>query len=523
MATADLPSCEVRIVGQFASKTAEKSFRRVAARMTSHKPTSRGRPGVGEGIGDLASSEVSRAAVPLASDPTSGRMWSGLPIMNGDVVLEVGSEGGTITLLREKADGIWHFWVDTDETGTYEALSEEDQEGVSPRSQSRLIPSFNEALDLLDRYPWIRMSPVSIHQEYREVVLMAVRTRIGSSKDEESRDALARWITVTEEAVLPVTSQMNTEPAIVLEVVEQTKTIRWVAERIRYAEECRSKLPSKGEFWKQLVLALLTSQQRSTEGSSVDLFAQKEPFPLDLDVYEGKTDDKIRDDLKSFRFGKRVTDYLRANHKKLFGEEKIWTMIESQMERLVQQWNNPRDASNRDASNKDMEREAAHLLSDQLRGIGPKQSRNLLQELGLTRYEIPLDSRVGGWLGENLGWNIPQSDLSNAEGYEFWLDRLQSVCEVAGVLPTVFDAAAFSVGKTMPSSKSLTTRTGYVNRNGQVVVRNTRLPGTDHLQWVYQLGCSHCGQVYGANGSDIFQRKCPACQEGSAGIPIEQQ
>jgi hypothetical protein len=52
------------------------------------------------------------------------------------------------------------------------------------------------------------------------------------------------------------------------------------------------------------------------------------------------------------------------------------------------------------------ERIVARVLDEQLRGIGPKQSRNLLQELGLTRYEIPLDSRVAGWLNENLHWEI---------------------------------------------------------------------------------------------------------------------
>jgi len=29
---------------------------------------------------------------------------------------------------------------------------------------------------------------------------------------------------------------------------------------------------------------------------------------------------------------------------------------------------------------------------------------------------------------------------------------------------------------------SLTTQTGYVNRNGQATIRNTDLPGNDHLQ-----------------------------------------
>lgn len=63
-----------------------------------------------------------------------------------------------------------------------------------------------------------------------------------------------------------------------------------------------------------------------------------------------------------------------------------------------------------------------------------------------------------------------------------------------------------------------TTRIGYRNRNEQVVVRRTDRPGNDHGQWVYVLRCGKCQGEYGANGSDIFQRKCPKCQGGAAGL-----
>src|SRR5690606_17300415 len=63
-----------------------------------------------------------------------------------------------------------------------------------------------------------------------------------------------------------------------------------------------------------------------------------------------------------------------------------------------------------------------------------------------------------------------------------------------------------------------TTETGYVNRNGQVVLRDTGLPGTDHGQKIYVLRCPKCETEYGANGSDIFQRKCPTCQGGAPGL-----
>jgi len=66
------------------------------------------------------------------------------------------------------------------------------------------------------------------------------------------------------------------------------------------------------------------------------------------------------------------------------------------------------------------------------------------------------------------------------------------------------------------------TRPGYVNHRGQVVIRNTGLRGTDYGQTVYQLGCSTCGHVYGANGADIHLRRCPMHDRGAPGLPYEQ-
>ena len=63
-----------------------------------------------------------------------------------------------------------------------------------------------------------------------------------------------------------------------------------------------------------------------------------------------------------------------------------------------------------------------------------------------------------------------------------------------------------------------TTMPGYRNRNDQVVARRTNLPGNDHNQRIYVLRCGKCGSQYGANGSDIWQRKCPNCGGGQPGL-----
>ncbi len=59
-----------------------------------------------------------------------------------------------------------------------------------------------------------------------------------------------------------------------------------------------------------------------------------------------------------------------------------------------------------------------------------------------------------------------------------------------------------------------TTEVGFVNRNNQRNIGKTDKIGTYHMQYFYSLQCLNCGREYLLNGSDIWQRKCPACQGG---------
>jgi len=58
-----------------------------------------------------------------------------------------------------------------------------------------------------------------------------------------------------------------------------------------------------------------------------------------------------------------------------------------------------------------------------------------------------------------------------------------------------------------------TTEIGYVNRNNQRNNGKTDIPGTDFGQWFYDMECLECGHKYHANGSNIYEKKCPNCQE----------
>ena len=96
-------------------------------------------------------------------------------------------------------------------------------------------------------------------------------------------------------------------------------------------------------------------------------------------------------------------------------------------------------------AHKNGERSAAAAVDEGFEGIGPKQSRNLWQSLGLTRYEIPLDSRVAKWLKKaKFPLSVSPNLLADTDYYNFVLDGVQLLCAKSNVLPCIFDAAVFA-------------------------------------------------------------------------------
>ena len=62
------------------------------------------------------------------------------------------------------------------------------------------------------------------------------------------------------------------------------------------------------------------------------------------------------------------------------------------------------------------------------------------------------------------------------------------------------------------------TEMGYLNRNGQQCFGHCGVQGTDSGQYAYKTECTICGYVYGTNGSDMHEMRCPECQKGAPGI-----
>jgi hypothetical protein len=77
--------------------------------------------------------------------------------------------------------------------------------------------------------------------------------------------------------------------------------------------------------------------------------------------------------------------------------------------------------------------------------FGPKQSRNLLQSLGLSRYETPIDSRIVKWLNEfGFPLRLSAPALADRHYYAFVMEGFQQICRACEVMPCVLDAAIFA-------------------------------------------------------------------------------
>lgn len=194
-------------------------------------------------------------------------------------------------------------------------------------------------------------------------------------------------------------------------------------------------LIDKNSILKCLIMCLLTSQQRSGPNSIIATFLRQYPFPLIEEVISKESD--IKNFLQTIlranglnRLVNKISNYFVTNYHKL--RENNWALLKT-IETL---------SSN---SSNETERIVADILDDTLIGFGPKQSRNFLQALGLTKYEIPIDSRIIDWLNKfGFPVTLRSNALQDKAYYHFVSDGIQILCDKAGVYPCIFDTAIFS-------------------------------------------------------------------------------
>jgi hypothetical protein len=94
-----------------------------------------------------------------------------------EVIIELGAEGGSITLYRWRTEQGWAFRREVVDWAP-ELFDDERIESKSP-----VVDTWEAALQLLDQYPWPKLYPISIHPQFRRQIWRAVQERVQSSSE----------------------------------------------------------------------------------------------------------------------------------------------------------------------------------------------------------------------------------------------------------------------------------------------------------------------------------------------------
>ena len=220
------------------------------------------------------------------------------------------------------------------------------------------------------------------------------------------------------------------------QLVAASKQNEFVIARRRRNVERKGISLSKGAIWRALVGCQVTTQQRSGPTSAVARFLGSRSPALRYPICRDSRDVRTLVEEECSRFGLRrgptVAANLAATLRHL--EEGGWKPLRQHLGTLVR-YTSPRK-----------ERLVVdYLESAPFPGLGPKQTRNFIQWLGLSRYEIPLDSRTLKKLRVLGATFVPHGNsLSDKAVYDFVQTGLQQVSKALGIYPCVLDACIFS-------------------------------------------------------------------------------
>lgn len=194
---------------------------------------------------------------------------------------------------------------------------------------------------------------------------------------------------------------------------------------------------SKHAVWQAIVGCQVTTQQRSGPGSGVQKFLDSGTPVLNPTECRKAVDFSkliVNECTKAgLRRGNKIASYLTGIFDYL--ETGGWTILLAQLATL------------RTHTTLNKERAVVSYILGEKRfpGLGQKQARNFIQWLGLSRYEIPIDSRVLKCMTE-LGVNfVPRATaLGDEIVYLFVQGALQELAKKIGIYPCQLDACIFA-------------------------------------------------------------------------------
>ena len=218
------------------------------------------------------------------------------------------------------------------------------------------------------------------------------------------------------------------------EFYNQYKDNYFVQQRTAWNLSEIKKPPTVNEFWEALVMCLLSTQQRSGPNSPISRLLNTQPFLIGWDIIMKQENIEnytvqVLTDFGGIRRANTIANQLQQNLNYL--RTSNFEIIQ-EISTLIHQHSRLNEVR------------LANRVSDTLKGIGQKQSRNLLQYLGLTIYEIPIDSRITKWLNK-FGFPILLSAtaLQDKHYYDFIMDGFNVICDHCGIYPCQLDAAIF--------------------------------------------------------------------------------
>jgi hypothetical protein len=101
-----------------------------------------------------------------------------------DVVLKVGAEGGDLTLLGRREGTGWLFSLAVNDCST-SLLDDDDMEaGSDAHVTSKQVRTWEEALALLNCYPWAELYPIAVHPDFRDDVWKQVQVRLDGEAEQ---------------------------------------------------------------------------------------------------------------------------------------------------------------------------------------------------------------------------------------------------------------------------------------------------------------------------------------------------
>ncbi|MBR8237037.1 hypothetical protein K6W26_16605 [Burkholderia sp. AU42008] len=221
-------------------------------------------------------------------------------------------------------------------------------------------------------------------------------------------------------------------------LVEESKNKDFaIRRRARNVKRSEALDLSEEEIWRVLVGCNVTTQQRSGPKSAASKFLHSDSPALNLERCRNSRDVQRLIETECTRAGLRRSVTIAKNLAKTLNNlQKLdgWAQLQAQLATLE-----------KNTTSRKERQVADYLRSGDFPGLGQKQARNFIQWIGLSRYEVPLDSRVLKRLREFGANFVPRGSAMTDEAvYLFVQDLVQRIATELDIYPCELDACIFA-------------------------------------------------------------------------------